>query len=58
MNKIFRSVYNESIGAWVAVSEVDSTKGKKSGSVVNASAESRGRARLSILRLYVQYLYC
>lgn len=42
MNKIFRSVYNESIGAWVAVSEVDSTKGKKSGSVVNASAESRG----------------
>ncbi len=45
MNKIFRSVYNESIGAWVAVSELDSTKGKKSGSVVNASAESRGKSK-------------
>ncbi|MDO5680840.1 MAG: YadA-like family protein [Pelistega sp.] len=43
MNKTFRSIYNESLGAWVAVSEHDSAKGKKSGSAVNASAGARSK---------------
>ncbi|MDO5667480.1 MAG: YadA-like family protein [Alcaligenaceae bacterium] len=30
MNYIYKSIFNESLGAWVAVSEIDSAKGKKS----------------------------
>lgn len=28
MNKSYRSIYNEALGAWVAVSELDTAKGK------------------------------
>ena len=34
MNKIYRSVYNDSLGAWVAVSELDGHQGKRTGGVV------------------------
>jgi len=30
MNKSYRSIYNEALGTWVAVSEIDSARGKKS----------------------------
>ena len=30
MNKSYRSIYNEATGAWVAVSETTSARGKKS----------------------------
>jgi hypothetical protein len=36
MNKSYRSVYNEALGAWVATSEVTSSRGKKSSSPVAA----------------------
>ena len=32
MNKVYRSIYNEALGAWVATSEVSSACGKKTGS--------------------------
>ncbi|MDO5679818.1 MAG: ESPR domain-containing protein, partial [Pelistega sp.] len=32
MNKVFRSIYNESLGTWVATSELSSACGKKTGS--------------------------
>ena len=38
MNKSYRSIWNESLGAWVAVSEVASARGKRSKrSVVGAA---------------------
>lgn len=38
MNKIFKTVYNEVIGSWVAVSEITKTGGKKSKSSKTALA--------------------
>ncbi|WP_366518650.1 ESPR domain-containing protein, partial [Neorhizobium sp. SHOUNA12B] len=32
MNRSFRSVWNEALGAWVAASEVCAARGKKSSS--------------------------
>ncbi|MCS4534710.1 YadA-like family protein [Neisseria montereyensis] len=32
MNKSYRSIWNESLGAWVAVSEIENAKGKPAGS--------------------------
>jgi hypothetical protein len=32
MNKSYRSIWNESLGAWVAASEVANARGKRSGS--------------------------
>jgi len=34
MNKTYRSVWNEALGAWVAVSEVGAARGVASHSVV------------------------
>src|SRR5690554_3383185 len=31
MNKVYRSIWNESLGAWVAASELTSARGKRSG---------------------------
>jgi trimeric autotransporter adhesin len=36
MNKVYKSVWNESIGAWVAVSENSPARGKRSGRVAKA----------------------
>jgi len=36
MNKSYRSIFNEALGTWVAVSEIDSARGKKSRSGVVA----------------------
>ena len=38
MNKIYKSVYVEHLGTWVAVSELSAAKGKRSGSVRQAVA--------------------
>ena len=38
MNKSYRSIYNESLGAWVAASEITSARGKKSSSKKSALA--------------------
>ena len=37
MNKAYKSVWNEALGAWVAVSEIETSRGKRgsSKSVVN-----------------------
>jgi trimeric autotransporter adhesin len=37
MNKVYKSVWNESVGAWVAVSETAATRGKKSSGRARAS---------------------
>ena len=37
MNKSYRSIWNESLGAWVAVSEIETAKGKPAGASVAAS---------------------
>lgn len=37
MNKNYRSVWNDSLGAWVAVSEVDKPKGRRASSTVKAA---------------------
>ncbi len=38
MNKSYKSIYNESLSAWVAASEVTSSGGKRSGKAAKASA--------------------
>jgi hypothetical protein len=38
MNKSYRSIYNERLGAWVAVSETASARGKKSSGAVKLGA--------------------
>ena len=47
MNKSYRSIYNEALGAWVAVSELDTAKGKSnsnnSGSLVEPRTVSVGQ---------------
>ncbi|MDR2852639.1 MAG: ESPR domain-containing protein, partial [Burkholderiaceae bacterium] len=35
MNKIYRTIWNETLGAWVAASEVDSARGWR-GSVLGS----------------------
>ncbi|SUA36808.1 adhesin [Neisseria zoodegmatis] len=40
MNKSYRSIWNDALGAWVAVSEIEKAKGKPSGSRVEAVATS------------------
>ncbi|VEJ52154.1 YadA-like family protein [Neisseria weaveri] len=37
MNKSYRTIWNESLGAWVAVSEIEKTKGKPSKGSVGSS---------------------
>lgn len=54
MNAIYRSVYNESLGAWVAVPEFVSAKGKKSNSVVKA--EQPSSSRLTVKRRLISGL--
>ena len=36
MNKSYRSIYNEALGAWVAVSELDAAKGKSNSAGVES----------------------
>ena len=43
MNKIYRSIYNESLGTWVAVPETIKAKGKKSGSAIFSTASATQR---------------
>jgi hypothetical protein len=42
MNKIYKSVYVEHLGTWVAVSELSAAKGKRSGSVKRGLASVLG----------------
>jgi hypothetical protein len=37
MNKSYRSIWNEALGAWVAASEITSARGKRSKSKVAAA---------------------
>ncbi len=37
MNKSYRSIWNEALGAWVAVSEIETSRGKPSGSLLGRS---------------------
>ncbi|RPD84188.1 hypothetical protein EGK75_11425 [Neisseria weixii] len=39
MNKSYRSIWNESLGAWVAVSEIENAKGKPAGSQMSRTQE-------------------
>jgi fibronectin-binding autotransporter adhesin len=55
VNNFYRSVWNEAIGAWVAVSEIASIRGKRSsglrragGRSAEASPEQPGRAAFSL----------
>lgn len=50
MNKSYRSIWNESLGAWVAVSEIENAKGKPAGSSVKAAGGIVARAKL-VLRV-------
>lgn len=40
MNKVYKSVWNESIGAWVAVSETAAARGKRNGRLAKAVVAS------------------
>ncbi len=40
MNKVYKSVWNESIGAWVAVSETAAARGKRNGRLTKAVVAS------------------
>jgi trimeric autotransporter adhesin len=40
MNKVYKSVWNESVGAWVAVSELSAARGKRSGRIAQAVVAS------------------
>ena len=40
MNKVYKSVWNESIGAWVAVSENSAARGKRNGRLAKAAMAS------------------
>ena len=57
MNKSYRSVWNESLGAWVAVSELASAAGKRSTAKVDAPPVALSRmgravqARLQVAAL-------
>lgn len=53
MNAIYRSVYNESLGAWVAVPEFTAAKGKKNSVKVSTSTRSQARFMLSSLAMGV-----
>ncbi|MDO4907016.1 ESPR-type extended signal peptide-containing protein, partial [Neisseria sp.] len=46
MNKSYRSIWNEALGAWVAVSEIEKAKGKPAGSSVQKAGEMSSRVRL------------
>ncbi|WP_373779300.1 ESPR-type extended signal peptide-containing protein, partial [Neisseria dentiae] len=50
MNKNYRSIWNEALGAWVAVSEIETAKGKPVGSSVKAAGGGVARAKL-VLRV-------
>lgn len=41
MNKSYRSIWNEALGAWVAVSEIEKAKGKPAGSRVKVAGTSK-----------------
>lgn len=43
MNKTYRNIYNESLGAWVAVPETVKARGKKSGSVISSTSSASQR---------------
>ena len=36
MNKVYRVIWNASLGAWVAVSEITKSKGKKSNKAIKS----------------------
>ena len=40
MNKSFKSIWNEALGAWVAASELDRARGKRVASSLDASAHA------------------
>ena len=44
MNKSYRSIWNDALGAWVAVSEIETAKGKPVGSGVECSDKNRPSA--------------
>ncbi len=56
MNKIYKSIWNAALGAWVAVSEIAKSSGKSSGSSVSggltgALASSNGQNAASIFSM-------
>src|ERR1700722_18834726 len=44
MNKVYKSVWNESLGAWVAVSENSAARGKSSGKKLTVTLVSTSAA--------------
>ena len=49
MNKNYRSIWNDALGAWVAVSEIETAKGKPAGSRV-CSAKGGASVLKTVLR--------
>jgi len=49
MNKNYRSIWNDALGAWVAVSELDSACGKSASSVVTRSPDTGAGAMSGIV---------
>jgi len=56
MNKVFKSVWNASLGAWVAVSEFEGLRGKFARSAVNGQGERSNRCGLSAERFVLTLL--
>ncbi|MDR3095859.1 MAG: ESPR domain-containing protein, partial [Paraburkholderia sp.] len=49
MNKAYRCVWNEALGAWVAVSELDKARGKRSKSKLVLAAAAAGASLAAVL---------
>lgn len=58
MNKNYRSIWNEALGAWVAVSEIENAKGKPAGGSRNAIKTSGCFEKLKALLRTIPLLVC
>lgn len=54
MNKIYKSLWNVSLGAWVATSEISQARGKRSSSTVAGEKGNGGRA-LKMAALFAMF---
>nr|WP_308021760.1 ESPR domain-containing protein [Neisseria canis] len=48
MNKNYRTIWNDALGAWVAVSEIEKAKGKPAGSKVSTVAKTGSSKSLQL----------
>ena len=57
MNKCYKSIYSEKTGTWVAVSELEATKGKKSKSTVTSTSTALATVATALSLAGTSYLF-